>query len=223
MGGRTRGGARDEGVRGERGPAAACGLRTVCGLRTSLQLQRLARSARAPVALARYHRQDAPSKFARAPQLGAELSLLARERDGRSVAVPEQLEEVEHDFDAVVARLLFFIGAATDAADAPQAALALRLLRLARTHDPRRPPRDVLPAHVKAHVSDAAGKAQLRGLLLEPSFALGGELRALRAQLGYPVAEAGARASVAELSRRWRLMTTSTSPLDPVEHPLGPK
>ena len=134
-----------------------------------------------------------------------------------------RLEEVEHDFDAVVARLLFFIGAATDAADAPQAALALRLLRLARKHDLRRTPRDVLPAHVKAHVSDAAGKAQLRGLLLEPSFALGGELRALRAQLGYPVAEAGARASVAELSRRWRLMTTSTSPLDPVEHPLGPK
>ena len=128
-----------------------------------------------------------------------------------------RLEEIEHDFDAVVARLLFFIGAATDAADAPQAAHALRLLRLARKHDLRRMPRDVLPAHVKAHVSDATGKAQLRSLLLEPSFALGGELRALRAQLGYPVTEAGARASVAELSRRWRLLTTtSTSSLDPV-------
>ena len=138
-------------------------------------------------------------------------SLYAATRQ-RADTLTLRLEEVEHDFDSVAARLLFFIGAATDAADAPQAAHALKLLRLTRKHDLRRTSRDVLPAHVKVHVSDAAAKTRLRWLLLTPSFALGGELRALRAQLGYPpIAETGAGASSAELSRRWLPTPTSSS------------
>jgi hypothetical protein len=104
-------------------------------------------------------------------------------------------------------RLLFFVGAATDAADEQQRSHALKQLRAARRHDLSRTPRDALPAHVKAHVSDGADKGALRRLLLappEPQRALGGELRALRAQLEYDP-EAGARgAPMAELARRWR-------------------
>lgn len=125
-----------------------------------------------------------------------------------------RLEEVETDYDGAARRLLFFLGAATDAADEQQCGHALRLLRAARRHDLSRITRSAMPAHVKAHVSNAADKGALRRLLLQPpeaQRALGGELRALRKQLGYDP-ETGARGTaLAELARRWRLAATATA------------
>ena len=90
------------------------------------------------------------------------------------------------------------------------AAAAQKLLRLAQKHDLGRQGKE-LPAHVRAHVTNASSKGELRAILLEQAEPVGREIGALRAQLDYPAGPPAGRTVDATLARRWLRATTASS------------
>lgn len=126
-----------------------------------------------------------------------------------------RFEELEAHFGPTVRRAFAFAGALAPTHDDRGAAQRAGLMRAFARHDlarpaAARPPGSAPPnARLATHVSNASQKAPLRALLLDEASGLVGELRVLRAALGY--AHGGQPPSGADEAtrRRWMLATAA--------------